>query len=127
MIKPEPAIPPPPSHQQALQRAVINLENKDFAARLADYAGQPIARAVRLMPKVASDHFNKVVEAAVLNALNVAIRSIEPQSKRPPARYAASVLAGGSGGIGGFLGVCARAIEPPGAPTLWLRAIAAIA
>src|SRR5262249_18691728 len=108
MIKAEPAIALPPSHQQALQRAVITLENKDFAARLADYAGQPIARAMRLMPKVASDHFNKVVEAAVLNALNVAIRSIEPQSKRPPARYAASVLAGVTGGIRRFF-----AVSPP--------------
>ena len=79
MIKAEPAIALPPSHQKALQRAVMNLENQDFAARLADYAGRPIARAMRLMPKAANDRINKVVEAAILNALNVAIRSIEPQ------------------------------------------------
>jgi len=105
MIKAEPAIALPPSHQQALQRAVMNLENKDFAARLADYAGRPIARAMRLMPKVASDHFNNVVEAAILKALNVAIRSIEPQSKRPPARHAASVLAGSAGASAAFWGL----------------------
>jgi EcsC protein family len=123
MIKAEPAIALPPSHQQALQRAVMNLENQDFAARLADYAGRPIARAMRLMPKAASDHFNKVVEAAILKALNIAIRSIEPQSKRPPAR----VLAGVSGGIGGFLGIAALPIELPVTATLMLRAIADIA
>ena len=122
-----PTIVLPPSHQKALQRAVMNLENKDFAARLADYAGRPIARAMRLMPKVASDQFNKVVEAAILKALNVAIRSIEPQSRRPPARHAASVLAGVSGGIGGFLGIAALPIELPVTTTLMLRAIADIA
>jgi len=127
MSKAAPTIVLPPSHHKALQRAVMNLENKDFAARLADYAGRPIARAMRLMPKAASDRVNKVVEAAVLNALNIAIRSIEPQSKRPPARRAASVLAGISGGFGGFLGIAALPIELPVTTTLMLRAIADIA
>ena len=86
MIKAEPAIALPPSDQKALQRAVMNLENQDFAARLADYAGRPIAHAMRLMPKAATDRVNKVVEAAILRALNVAVRSIEPQSRKPPAQ-----------------------------------------
>jgi hypothetical protein len=127
MIKAEPAIALPPSHQKALQRAVMNLENQDFAARLADYAGRPIARAMRLMPKAANDRINKIVETAILNALNIAIRSIEPQSKRPPARRTASLLAGISGGVSGFVGIAALPIELPVTTTLMLRAIADIA
>jgi EcsC protein family len=127
MIKAEPTITLPPAHQRALQRAVVNLENRDFAAQLADYAGRPIDRALRLMPKVASDRFNKVVETAILKSLNMAIRSIEPHSKRPPARRAASVLAGISGGLGGFFGLAALPIELPVTTTLILRAIADIA
>lgn len=122
-----PTITLPPSHRQALQRAIVNLENQDFAAQLADYAGRPIARALRLMPKAASDRFNKVVEAAILKSLNIAIRSIQPHSKRPPARRAASVLAGVSGGLGGFFGLAALPIELPVTTTLMLRAIADIA
>ena len=91
MIKAEPAIA---LHQKALQRAVMQLENQDFAARLADYAGRPIARAMRLMPRAASDRINKDVETAILNALKIAIRSIEPRSNRPPARRTALLLAG---------------------------------
>jgi EcsC protein family len=122
-----PTIVLPPSHQKALQRAVMNLENQDFATRLADYAGRPIVHAMRLMPKPASERVNKVVEAAILRALNIAVRSIEPQSKKPPARRTASVLAGISGGVGGFVGLAALPIELPVTTTLMLRAIADIA
>jgi hypothetical protein len=127
MIKAEPTITLPPSQQQALQRAIKNLENQDFAARLADYAGRPISRALRLMPKAATDRINRVVERAILNSLNIAIRSIEPKSKRPPAQRAASVLAGLSGGVSGFFGIAALPIELPVTTTLMLRAIADIA
>jgi hypothetical protein len=41
MIKAEPAIALPPSHQQALQRAVMNLENQDLPR------GSPTMRAGR--------------------------------------------------------------------------------
>ena len=69
-----------------------------------------------------------MVETAVLNSLNIAIRSIEPKSKRPPARRAAvSVLAGLSGGVSGFFGIAALPIELPLTTTLMLRAIADIA
>jgi len=127
MTTAEPTIALPPSQVKALQRAIMNLENQDFAARLADYAGRPIARALRLMPRGASARFNKAVEAAILNALNIAIRSIEPQSKRPPARRTASMLAGISGGVSGFFGIAALPIELPVTTTLILRAIADIA
>jgi hypothetical protein len=127
MIKAEPTITLPPPQQQALQRAIKNLENQDFAARLADYAGRPISRALRLMPKAATDRINRVVERAILNSLNIAIRSIEPKSKRPPAQRAASVLAGLSGGVSGFFGIAALPIELPVTTTLMLRAIADIA
>jgi hypothetical protein len=127
MNKLEQAVTLPPSHQRALQSAVMNLESQDFAARLADYAGRPIIRALRLMPKAASDRIHRVVENAILKSLNVAIRSIEPQSKRPPAKRASSVLAGVSGGVSGFFGIAALPIELPVTTTLMLRAIADIA
>jgi EcsC family protein len=79
------------------------------------------------MPKAAADGINRVAERAILNSLNIAIRSIEPNSKRPPAQRAASVLAALSGGVSGFFGIAALPIELPVTTTLMLRAIADIA
>jgi EcsC protein family len=117
----------PPSQQEALRRAISNLENQDFAAQLADYAGRPIERVMRLLPKAASSRINRVVEHAILNCLNVAISSIEPRSKALPARRMPSLLAGLSGGVSGFFGLAALPIELPVTTTLMLRSIADIA
>jgi hypothetical protein len=117
----------PPADEAALRGAIRNLENQDFAAQLADYAGKPIARVMRLMPKAANRRINKIVETAILNCLNVAIRSIRPQSKAPPAQRAASLLAGLSGGVSGFFGFAALPIELPVTTTIMLRSIADIA
>jgi hypothetical protein len=127
MIAADPTITLPPSEQEALRRAVRSLEYPNFAAQLADYAGKPIERVMRLMPKAASTRIHKAVEAAILNCLNVAINSIEPKSKAPPAQRAASVLAGLSGGVSGFFGLFALPIELPVTTTLMLRSIADIA
>jgi hypothetical protein len=112
---------------EILRRAVRNLESQDFAAQLADYAGKPIERIMRLMPKAASRSINSAVESAILKCLDVAISPIELQSKVPPARRASSILAGISGGVSGFFGFVALPIELPVTTTLMLRAIADIA
>jgi hypothetical protein len=123
----DPTITLSAADHEALRRAVSDLEDQDFAAQLADYAGRPIERVMRLMPKAASSRLNKIVERAILNCLHVAIRSIEPRSKAPPEQRASSVLAGLSGGISGFFGFAALPIELPVTTTLMLRAIADIA
>jgi hypothetical protein len=121
------APPLSPADADTLRRAVLELESHDFAAQLADYAGKPIERVMRWMPKAASSRLHKAVESAILNCLNVAISSIEPQSKAPPAQRAASVLAGLSGGVSGFFGIAALPLELPVTTTIMLRAIADIA
>ena len=123
MMQSEPTITLPPSQQEALLRAIHDLENQDFAAQLADYAGKPIERVMRLMPKVVTRQINKAVEKAILNCLNVAISSIKPRSKAPPAQRAASVLAGISGGVSGFFGLAALPIELPISTVIMLRSI----
>ena len=117
----------PSPHQRALQEAVALLEHRGFAAKLADYAGQPVAKVMRMMPRFATDRINTAVERTILNCLNVAIRSIAPGAARPPERRASSLLAGISGGVSGFFGLAALPLELPVTTTLMLRAIADIA
>jgi EcsC protein family len=116
-----------PSELQTLRQAILHLEDQSFASQLADYAGRPIDRVMRLMPKAASRRLYTAVETAILNCLNVAITSIEPQSKALPEWRASTLLAGLSGGVSGFFGFAALPIELPLTTTLMLRAIADIA
>lgn len=125
VVAPSAALPPP--HQRALQEAVARLEHRGFAAKLADTAGQPVAKVMRMMPRFATDRINAAVERTILNCLNVAIRSIAPGAARPPERRASSLLAGISGGVSGFFGLAALPLELPVTTTLMLRAIADIA
>lgn len=116
-----------PHHQRVLQRAHLLLERPDFAARLAEHAGQPVSRMLRALPKAASASLNNAVEKAILNCLNLAIRSLETEPKGPPASRAAAALAGLSGGVSGFFGAVALPIELPVTTTLMMRSIAEIA
>jgi len=113
-----------PSHRKALERAHAQLESQGFAVRLADVAGQPLDRVLRMMPKIATAGLDRAVEAAILNCLKLAISSIEPNARHPPAGNLASLLAGLSGGVGGFFGFVALPFELPVTTTLMLRAIA---
>lgn len=124
MISETPEKPLSLAHQRALHRAVVMLERQHFAARLADYAGQPIDRVLSLMPEQASAGINRAIETAMLRCLELAISSIEPTAKRRPAGHLSSLLVGINGGISGFFGVAALPIELPVTTMLKLRAIA---
>jgi hypothetical protein len=113
-------------HEQDLFRAVASLENPNFAARLADYAGKPLNRVLDMMPNAASKRLNSVVEKAILRCLAIAVDSLEDE-KAPPAQWMASAMAGVSGAIGGAFGLAALPVELPFTTTLMLRAIADIA
>jgi hypothetical protein len=113
-----------PSHRQALARAHSQLESRSFALQLAEAAGQPVHRVLGMMPKMASNALHLAVQAAMLNCLKLAISSIEPGGRRPPAGNLASLVAGLSGGVSGFFGFAALPFELPITTTLMLRTIA---
>jgi len=124
---PEIEKPLTPLHRRALQRAFYQLENQNFAARLADYAGQPFDRLLRAMPKPASDGVNRAIEAAILRCLDLAVHSIDRKGKRPPAQGLSSLTVGLSGAVSGFFGAAALPLELPVTTSLMLRGIADIA
>ncbi len=114
------------AHHQALARAVYALENPNFAARIAEYAGAPINRVVGLLPRRASAGLSKAVEAAMRKCLKTAIGSLDPVP-RVPATWFSTAIAGVTGGVSGFFGMPALVVELPLTTTIMLRAIADIA
>ncbi len=115
------------AHHQALARAVHALENPNFAARLADYAGAPINRVVQMLPRRASAGLSKAVEAAMRKCLKTAIESLDTAAQSPPATWFSTAIAGVTGGVSGFFGMPALVVELPLTTTIMLRAIADIA
>jgi hypothetical protein len=113
------------SAQRDLERAVSLLESAGFAMRLADYAGKPLNRALRFIPKF--DHLlYGVVHSAMLNCLEVAIDSLA-EEKFPPSTWLPKAMTGITGGISGLFGAVALPVELPLTTTLMLRSIADIA
>src|ERR1700728_2723860 len=111
----------------ALKQAVKSLENPNFAARLADYAGIPVNRVLGILPKVANNQLGALVRSAVMKSLDVAIDTLKDEPPPTPAIWFSSFLAGVTGGVSGLVGFAALPVELPLTTTFMLRAIAAIA
>jgi hypothetical protein len=116
-----------PIDHTALTQAVKSLENPNFAARLADYAGVPVNRVLGILPKVANNQLSAMVRSAIMKALDVAIDTLEDEPPPTPATWFSSFLAGVTGGVSGLVGLAALPVELPLTTTFMLRAIAAIA
>lgn len=112
--------------RKALVRAVECLERRGFAARLADYAGEPVNRVVRMFPRIANDRLNAIVRSSILKCLDWAIGSLG-EASAPPATWLSTAMAGVTGGVSGVFGLAALPIELPLTTTLMLRSIAEIA
>jgi hypothetical protein len=113
--------------QAALAKAIVRLERSNLVIRLADYAGQPISRVMRALPKGAQDKVQAAVHRALLEGMRVTVKSLDRPAPAEPANLAPKVIAGVAGGISGFAGLAALPIELPITTVNMLRAIAAIA
>ena len=116
-----------PADHAALTSAVRRLENPNFAARLADYAGAPINRIMSMLPKTVNRQISGMVRHAVMKGLDVAVDTLEDKPPPSPATKFSSFLAGVAGAVSGLFGFGALAIELPLTTTVMLRSIAEIA
>ena len=125
------ALPAPhslsPADHAALTSAVRQLENPNFAAKLADYAGTPVNRILSMLPKTVNRQISGMVRHAVMKGLDVAVDTLEEKPPPSPATKFSSFLAGVAGGLSGLFGFGALAIELPLTTTVMLRSIAEIA
>lgn len=110
-----------------LKRAKMILENPGMAAKLASLLGSPFEAGMKMLPRRWQKTVHSATEAALMKALDVAVRSLGEPRHRASRDRLHQLGAATSGAIGGAFGVAALAIELPVSTTLILRSIADIA
>lgn len=116
-----------PDDLEMLRDAKQRLENPKLIARLTNLLGAPIEKAIDFLPEAASDQLMKITHKALVKASEVAISTLKPtpHAKASSGLHKFSVAL--SGGVGGFFGMAALAVELPLSTTIMLRSIADIA
>lgn len=112
---------------QALQRAALLLKYPTTAARITSAIGMPLEAALKRLPVKWFRLVQGAASMAIEKALNIAIQSIDRNLKTGSADNLHKLACGVSGGLGGFFGVPALAMELPVSTTIMLRSIAEIA
>jgi hypothetical protein len=125
-MKPASGAPLSPADRDALRIAVDQLEHPHLAARLADYAGQPINTLIKVLPGGLNQRLHNLVQAAVVKCLEVAIDSLDHEPAGT-SDWMDKLMVGVAGGVGGFFGLAALPVELPITTALMLRSIAEIA
>ena len=122
---------PTAAHRQELRLAILRLERPTLAARLADYAGQPVNAVVKFLPARINNRLRGAVRTTIFKCLKTAVLSLDAPDGRgafpPPSEWTDKVISGLTGGIGGLFGPAALPFELPLTTTLMLRSIAEIA
>ena len=114
----------------ALKRAKTLLENPGLAARASAMLGSPIERGIGMLPARVQKTVHEASEAAMMKALDVAVKSFGWEGSVGTARSKDRLhkfAAAASGAVGGVFGLAALAIELPVSTTIMLRSIADIA
>ncbi|HUH40259.1 MAG TPA: EcsC family protein [Castellaniella sp.] len=112
---------------QALRTARQLLENPGLAARVSNLLGAPIERGLRALPADWNTRIDTIARAALTRAADAALFTLKDDPGAAPSRLWHKLGAVTSGGVGGFFGLAALAVELPVSTTLMLRSIADIA
>ena len=110
-----------------LKRAKSLLENPSLAARTAALLGSPLDKGLKLLPERFQKAVHEASEAAMLKALDVAVKSHGLDGRMASRDRLHKLAAAASGAVGGAFGLAALALELPISTTIMLRSIADIA
>lgn len=113
--------------EQDLVEAIILLENPGLAAKITALVGTPIEKGIAMLPDSFRDKIMDVTHGALLKAAHAAILTLKDEQERPSSNRWHKLGVALSGGVGGFFGLAAVAVELPVSTTLMLRSIADIA
>jgi hypothetical protein len=110
-----------------LKRAKALLENPGLTARLSALLGSPIEKGAALLPARFRKAVHAASEAAMMKALDVAVKSLGDTGKKASQDKLHKLAAATSGAMGGAFGLFALSVELPVSTTIMLRSIADIA
>jgi hypothetical protein len=113
----------------ALKWAFEALEHPGIFIRITDWLGRPIERGIEHLPKRIQSKIQVATQAALQRALKLALTTLRGSPPKSPrlSRNLQKAAVAGTGGVGGFFGFAALAIELPLTTTIMLRSITDIA
>ncbi|TLV02760.1 EcsC family protein [Dyadobacter luticola] len=115
------------NHLEELRQAMLTLENPGIAAKITNFIGMPIQKALDLLPKNWNEKVGDITRTALIKASDAAIFTMKDKPGGKASNVLHKVGVAVSGGVGGFFGFAALAVELPVSTTIMLRSIADIA
>jgi len=112
---------------QELLLAKRLLENPGFAVKITSFLGSPLEVGLEKLPKNWHEKIGEVTKTALMKAVEAAAKTINDEPGKASSNYWHKLGAAVSGGVGGFFGLTALAIELPISTTIMFRSIADIA
>ena len=117
-----------PEHDKKdLQVAKNLLENPGVAAKVTDFMGVPIEKGLKLLPANWNKNIGEVTQTALLKASDAAVFTMKDIPGEASSNIWHKLGVAVSGGIGGFFGLAALAVELPISTSIMLRSIADVA
>ena len=110
-----------------LKKAKTLLENPGIAAKITNLLGTPIERGLELLPGNWNVKVRELTQEALSKAVHAAVFTIKDSPGKEASNYWHKIAVATTGGIGGFFGLTALAVELPISTTIMLRSIADIA
>jgi hypothetical protein len=115
------------SDRKELQLAKHLLENPGIAAKITSIIGMPVEKGIERLPKNWGDRIGKLTRTALMKASEAAIFTLKDVPSKASSDRWHKLSVAASGGVSGFFGLTALAIELPVSTTIMLRSIAEIA
>ncbi|RYG18188.1 MAG: EcsC family protein, partial [Chitinophagaceae bacterium] len=103
------------------------LENPGVAAKATSFIGLPIESGLALLPKNWNKKIGEITQTALLKASEAAIFTMKDIPGEESSNIWHKLGVAVTGGVGGFFGIAALAVELPVSTSIMLRSIADIA
>ena len=110
-----------------LGRAKRLLENPGLAAKIANLLGTPIEKGFAMLPENWGAKIGEMTRVALTKAIHAAVLTMKDSPGEEASNRWHKLAAATTGGLGGFFGLPALAVELPISTTIMLRSIADIA